>query len=402
MATQSKLFKINTSQVLRCIWLNEGISRIQIAKVLQMDKSTVSKIVSNLLLIGIIETMDEESSRSQGGRKPVPLRINMKYGCILGIELQTDSYTAVITDLNGGIISDRNDKIDFEKKSLIEIFLKITEEMIPLAEKHGLLGIVLGISGIINSAEGVILKSNPLNIDENFSFRKEIRKHIDIPVFIENDANCCCWGELTVNRTNRLGNMLFMLGEFREVESQHTFYSGIGFGFGIVINGKVYHGQEHSAGEFKSIFSDAPSISQFSLSDDKVENIQDKPEELAVLFRELARNISLVINFFNLNHIIIGGEIEQYEDMIRLMLTQEIQRNWSYPGQLNFTISSSKQGKNAVAYGAACMFLENLFGVPDMNNEPEKGINRGIELLETVRDIEPEESEESTFTYNPI
>ena len=402
MATQNKLFKINTSQVLRCIWLNKGISRIQIAKVLQMDKSTVSKIVSSLLEIGIVTTMEENNSSPQGGRKPVPLKINISYGCILGVEIQTDAYTAVITDLNGGVIYHKSGKIDFKEKSLVEIFLNIKKEMFPHTEKFGLLGIVLGVSGIINSKNGIIIKSNPLHIDEDFSFFDDIQKKVDVPVFIENDANCCCWGELTHNRTKRPENMLFMLGEFRDVETKHTFYSGIAFGFGIVINGEVYSGPEFSAGEFKSIFSEAPSISQFSLPDEKIENIKEKPEELAVLFRELAKNISLVINFFNLNHIIIGGEIEQYQDMLELMLTQEIQRNWSYPAQMSFSITSSNQGNKAVAYGAACMFLENLFSIPEMNNTPENGIQKGIELLENIRDIQPSKNEDSQFSFVPI
>lgn len=367
MATQNELFKINISQVLRYIWSNDKISRVEIAKALQMDKSTVTKIVSYLLDIGIIKTLEEGDAKPSGGRKPVPLSINITYGCILGIEIQTDSYYTVVLDLHGEVISRRNEEINFDEKNLTEMFFYIVEISKTTTDKYGLLGVVVGISGLINSNAGIILKSNPLSIYSEFDFCGEIKKSFDIPVIIENDANCCCWGELTSLKTKRPDNMLFILGEFREVEIKHNFYSGIGFGFGIVINGKVYYGNEYSAGEFKSLYSRVPSISQFSLDDNIIENIQEKPEELMKLLRELCKNLSLIVNFFNIQDIVVGGAIEQYRDMIELMLSQEIQSNWSYPDQMKYCIRSSNENTHTVAYGAACMFLEQLFSIPEMN-----------------------------------
>ncbi|MBN2657367.1 MAG: ROK family protein [Spirochaetales bacterium] len=351
-----------------------------------MDKSTVTKIVSSLIDLGIVQALDEGTASPRGGRKPVPLCININYGSILGMEIQTETFNAVLINLQGEIIFSYKDKINFDEKELIDIVNEILQIIDPFIKSFNLLGIVVGLCGIINSEEGIVEKSNPMSISESYPFQNLAKAKISVPIYIENDANCCCWGELTTNKCNRPDNMLYMLGQFREVENHHNFYSGIGIGFGIVVNGKVYSGPEHSAGEFKSIFSDAPSISQFSLPDEKIENIQTKPEDLTDLFRELARNISLIINFFNINHIVIGGEIEQYKEEIEVLLTHEIRNNWSYPDQMSYSINCSNQGEQAVAYGAACMFLENLFSVPEMNNRPEKGIRKGIELLEAIEE----------------
>ena len=40
---------LNTSRVLRDIWVNQETSRIQIARNLDLDKSTISSIVTELL-----------------------------------------------------------------------------------------------------------------------------------------------------------------------------------------------------------------------------------------------------------------------------------------------------------------------------------------------------------------
>lgn len=92
---------LNTSRVMREIWINKQISRIQIAKNLGLDKSTISSIVANLLNDGIIREHAEGEAGPQGGRKPVYLTLNRSYACVLGIEFRPESYTAVAVDLQG-------------------------------------------------------------------------------------------------------------------------------------------------------------------------------------------------------------------------------------------------------------------------------------------------------------
>ncbi|NLK60621.1 MAG: winged helix-turn-helix transcriptional regulator, partial [Treponema sp.] len=45
MAEYNKLHSINTSRILRAIWLNPGLSRIKLAEMLDLDRSTVTKIM---------------------------------------------------------------------------------------------------------------------------------------------------------------------------------------------------------------------------------------------------------------------------------------------------------------------------------------------------------------------
>ena len=55
MMTQLKRNRLlNTSRVMREIWINKEISRVQIAKNLGLDKSTISSIVAKLLDTGTV------------------------------------------------------------------------------------------------------------------------------------------------------------------------------------------------------------------------------------------------------------------------------------------------------------------------------------------------------------
>ena len=66
---------INVSRILRLIWQKNGISRIEIAAELGLDKSTVTKIVSALLGVGIVKEFAHGITGPQGGRKPIYLEI---------------------------------------------------------------------------------------------------------------------------------------------------------------------------------------------------------------------------------------------------------------------------------------------------------------------------------------
>ena len=91
----------NISRVLRHLWQKKGISRVEIAKELTLDKSTITNIVSGLMKKGVVHEMAEGKSSPQGGRKPIQLAINKDYGCVAGIEIQPNYYEIVVVNLEG-------------------------------------------------------------------------------------------------------------------------------------------------------------------------------------------------------------------------------------------------------------------------------------------------------------
>jgi hypothetical protein len=116
---------LNTSRVLEDIWINQEISRIQIAKNLDLDKSTISSIVTELLEIGVIKETSVGEAGPQGGRKPVYLTLNETYGCVLGLELRPEAYTAVAVDLEGNIIYSKFELIQLSGANFVDRFFEI-------------------------------------------------------------------------------------------------------------------------------------------------------------------------------------------------------------------------------------------------------------------------------------
>ena len=373
--------KINTSRVLRSIWLNKGISRIEIANSLDLDKSTISNIVSELIKIGAISEIAEGQSGPQGGRKPIFLTINKDFGCVIGFELRPDSYTAVAVNLEGDEVFSKSELISLSGDNLVPRFFDLVDRTKEEMRRTGipLLGIGVGISGIVNPDTGVIKYSVPLKIPGSFDFIRKISDKLEVPIFIDNDANCCSWGELTFHRSQGLKNFLFALIEFRKHERIDPPCSEIAVGMGFVINAKVHYGENFSAGEFKSILWQEGNSGQFSLTDEEVHRVESDKELFIRFAEELSGHIALFVNSLDLNIIFLGGDIEKHNSDFYQILQEEIQKNWSYPQQIDCSIRFSSLGDKAVAYGAAGMFLDRLF----TDREILKGAG-GIDLLQPL------------------
>ncbi len=80
MADSNRLHSINTSRILRTIRLNPGISRIKVAEMLDLDRSTVTKIMQVILENGLVETAGKNTEQSGVGRRQINLRINEDIG----------------------------------------------------------------------------------------------------------------------------------------------------------------------------------------------------------------------------------------------------------------------------------------------------------------------------------
>ena len=377
---------VNTSRVLREIWMSKEISRIQIASSLQLDKSTISSIVSELIELGVVKETSQGEAGPQGGRKPVFLTLNRSYGCVLGIELRPESYTAVAVDLEGSILYSKFELVQTSGETFRAVFFDVASRLREELQRLGipLLGIGLGVSGVVDPQRGTIRYSIPLRMESTFDFQAEISEHYDLPLFLENDANACAWGELAFHRVKNLQDFLFLLVEFRDATDRQRLHEKTAVGIGIVIGGSVHYGHTYSAGEFRSILCTAESKGQFSLTGEEAVRIEEDGEILSRFIRELSSNIAMLVNTFNLSHVFLGGHIERYKREVQSALFEAIQQNWPYPDEVKCTIQFSSLGDRAVAYGAAGMVLHRIFTDAEVSRHEHRIRPRGVALLENV------------------
>lgn len=93
----------------------------------------------------------------------------------------------------------------------------------------------MGCPGSIDDKNGVVIYANNINLI-NAPLCAEVRKYIDKPVYIGNDANCAALGEY------------FAMND-SSIEDFVAITLGTGVGGGIIINKKIYTGFNSVAGE---------------------------------------------------------------------------------------------------------------------------------------------------------
>jgi predicted NBD/HSP70 family sugar kinase len=370
---------MNSLRIRRAIWLRPGISRAELARELGLDKAAVTRIVAGLLEIGLVADSDKRASGPRGGRKPISLSVNASFGCVLGIELQTECYRADVIDASGEVLLRNEEPIDLSRASIVDAFRGIFSVMRSRIEDLGLplMGIGLGVPGIVDPRSGMIAFSRPLQIVKPYSFYEELarseRRHQrggpslkGIPVMIDNDARCGCWSVLSHHRADSPANFLFLFGELRSVDRTHRLRRDLSVGFGIVLERRVYYGDEGASGEFISAFREADHENQFSVSDIEAQAIRTDRRIRRRVLAELARNAALVANVINVTTLYLGGSILAYADELVARLKEEARRHSTSPMAGSFAVRLTVHGEHVVAYGAAGMVLERFFGVPDL------------------------------------
>ncbi|KGE72760.1 ROK family transcriptional regulator [Spirochaeta lutea] len=383
--TIDKVSSFNISRVLNCLYHQQPISRIEISRQIGLDRSTVSKIMYTLDDYNIVEPADKGVSTPRGGRRPDFLQLNNKIGFVIGMEVQTDRWFAVGVTIDGSILFTLSETLTEENTSLQQVIeqamQRLTARCAELPMKP--MGVVVTLPGIIDPFQGIILRSNPLNIDETLDLKPIITRYFDVPVLVENDANSCCWGELFKDKLEAAENFLSVLVELRRTRISGAPLQGIGVGLGIVLNKHVHYGKNFSAGEFQSVFCKTFHSTQFSISDEEAAKMVSDEAVLVKTFEELAINLSLLVNTFNLSQVIILGDLSPHRENLSKILQDKIQENWSYDTPAACEVRFTDLGRETVAFGAACMFIERLFSVPTISNT-QQAYACGFDLLKTV------------------
>ena len=161
----------------------------------------------------------------------------MKY--YIGIDLGGTNIVAAVVDENYNIITKASTKTNRPRPAeaiaddMAAMAIKAVEDANLTMEQIEWVGV--GTPGIANSATGVIEYSNNLGF-ENTPMADLIRRHIDKPIFIENDANAAAYGE-------------YVAGAAKGAKNAVCITLGTGVGGGIIIDGKIYAGSNFAGAE---------------------------------------------------------------------------------------------------------------------------------------------------------
>jgi predicted NBD/HSP70 family sugar kinase len=233
VARSNTIRDINRQIVLNYVRERGPISRAEIAHETALQRSTVSLIVEDLRVDGLIE---EVSGESTGGRPPILLSLRTADAVAIGVDIGTNRTIVATSDLAGRVLEEESFVTHPDGE---ETMRRVTDAARKLVRRNNdtIEGIGVSLPGLVNP-DGTELFV-PTFAWRDLPLAKALTEGTGLPVTMDNDANAAALAELWFGRP-----------EIREVRDFILVLVEDGVGTGIVFDGQVYRGENGAAGEF--------------------------------------------------------------------------------------------------------------------------------------------------------
>lgn len=210
-----------------------------IGNITQKSLPIVAKILDSLIAEGWL--MENGYATSTGGRRPQMFSLAHDIFYIVSVAMDQHITQVAIIDVNRKV-KGAVETLEMDLKDNADAFQILTDFINNFIEKSGvgaenIVGVGIGMPGFVDANKGV-----------NYSYFKNvpgslsaaISSKIGLPVFIDNDSSVMALAELRMGAAhNRKNAMVINLGW--------------GIGLGMIINGKLFRGDNGFAGEFSHI-----------------------------------------------------------------------------------------------------------------------------------------------------
>ena len=372
MPVDNNLFQknANTSLVARLIWQRKSISRADIARELNLYRSTVTNITSYLISSGVVVEGKRLASTQQGGRKAVELSINPNFGCVFGFDVQPSHYRSVILSADGTELW--RETGSFGVIPITEMIDKVIERTMAAHRniRIPVIAMSFAIPGIVDVTNGCVLDSFPFTI-QDLDIRELVNRKYSFPVFVENDANTAAWVDILKN--GAWGNAISVVADFHEESRLNSNIIGIGAGVGLILSGKVYRGTHNAAGEFKSITWKEGLTNQSGLPVNILNNTIDDRACLSDWIEDTFRSFIPIISVMDVEKIILHGRPFADRQWVIDTLDSRVPSFLGLLDQYRCQMVFDSQDECVSASGAAMMCLHNLFSVPLLEDAEKEG-----------------------------
>ncbi|MBS4218685.1 ROK family protein [Bacillus sp. FJAT-49711] len=372
--------KLNRGLILSQIIEYKKISRADLSKVTGLNKATVSVQVADLLEENLL--IEEQLEHNNLGRRPILLSLNRKAGYALGIDLDKNQIIFTLSDLLG--FPTHIEIVQLQTKEYDEILEILIEYIIDIQKKcqgsaFGLIGVTVGIHGLVSKDEKVFFF--PQLQWRNKNIKEDLKKKVDVPIFIENNANLTAFAE-GVFKHNKCNNLISI--------SMHS-----GIGLGMIMNDEIHQGFHGYSGEIGHMIvvpdgktcacgnqgcwelyaSEASFFKQleenFNRTNADYYDIQswlksgdkDVSEQMEALIKHISIGMNNIINMYNPEIIVLNSELLRLNPDAVRQIENRLNSNISHYGKLVI----SELGKQACVMGACAFSIKKFLQISELN-----------------------------------
>lgn len=374
---------INQTLLLHLIREKQPISRAEIAKVSGLRPGTVSSIVNRLMRKGVV--YEGAEGPSSGGRKPTYLYINGENAYVLAIDIGVRETVYAVSDFNGRILKQKAMITEGKPQTFLR---RLAAEIKKTIEKNyprvKFTAAGVSVPGLIKRDTGEVTVSPNLEWN-NTPLKTILEENLNLPVFVENDANAAAFSEL-------------WYGPLDEIKVKTLLYILVvdGLGTGLIINGELHVGSQIGLGGFghmclepngevcscgrkgcwETLASESATIARYhrlmsnknystnTSITDLIANANRGDEKAISALRAtaeyLGEGISSLAHGLSPEIIVIGGDISAAWELISPIIKDKVKSRYLLPSVAKIEIRPASVQRPSL-FGAIPIALQNFF-----------------------------------------
>ena len=352
-------------------------TQAELSRLTGLSTATVSNIVKSMQQAGLVTLTATTSS----GRRAHSVRYIGDSSIAAGIDFGRSHLRVVLANRSYQVVAERQIPLPLghDATAGIAAATQLLEEL--LAEKgiarSMLMGAGAGIPGPIDRRTGKVIQGAILPEWVGINLHERLKSALDLPVFIENDANLGALAQITWGAYAAVPNLVFVK-------------IGTGIGAGLIVNGDLYSGSIGVTGEIghltinesglicrcgnrgclETIASTATMIQLLSRGRDHPVDAEDivghaksgDSTTLRVLEdagTAVGRALANISNLMSPDVIVIGGPLASLGELLLAPIRRGLLRHAVPVVGENTTLATSSLGPRSEALGAVSLVFQH-------------------------------------------
>ncbi len=369
-------------------FISQGSSTIpELSKSIGVSLPTATSALNEMMSMGLVKEVGKKDNST--GRIPMVYDLVPTAGYFIGANPEMDCLALAASDFCGNLIVEKT-RIPYRYENTPENLKRLGEiinefiDGLPI-DKEDILNVCVNVAERVDPFEG---KAYNMFTFLNKPLTEEISQMIGLPVCIENDTRSMTYGEYIKGCSKGMKDVIFVNVCW-------------GLGIGIIIDGKLYYGKSGYSGEFghtpgynnniichcgkigcietevsgralKRKLTEQLLAGKQSVLSDKVINrkeelsLQDILDAIAkedvlslatlqYVADELGKQLAGIINIFNPEMLVIGGEMSATGDYLTLPVNMGIKKySLNVMNEDSKIVTSTLKGQAGV-WGACLM-----------------------------------------------
>ncbi len=370
----------------------DGLTISELCQGMGYSTPFVTKLVNELIEMGLVRETGKRDNFAK--RAPRVYDLVPTAGYFLGVALGHNYVSIALSDMCGKIVYGLSKEpfVYEDRKECFDAFMQLLAEQIEksgIAREH-ILQACVSLGGRVNPSEG---KAYNVFTSLDKPLAEAIAQKLGIPTCIDNDSRCMAYGEHLKGCCKDVDNVIFVNLSW-------------GMGIAIIFDGKLYCGKSGFAGEFGHMhlyrndiichcgktgcletevsgmawrrkLKEAVAEGKISILSEKAKasdgDIQLKDLIEAVkredvlsigilqdMARELGNNLAGIINIFNPEMVVIGGELSVVNDYLMQPISMGIKKySLNIVSEDSQIVPSTLQNKAGIV--GACLMARHQY-----------------------------------------